>query len=219
MKDPSYSIQQTLDAVAAGRLVIIVDAEDRENEGDFFMAAEKITPQMLYLMVSRGCGQLCVPVAAELARRLKLKALVRNTDREATAFAVPVDHRRCKTGISPEERVVTIRALIDPFSQPDDFVRPGHIFPLIARAGGILTRPGHTEAAVDLARLAGLAPAGVLCEICSGNGKHMASGQELIEIANEFDIPMITINELIRFRQVSSQDVPVALGVTPIPAG
>jgi 3,4-dihydroxy 2-butanone 4-phosphate synthase / GTP cyclohydrolase II len=201
------SVQQTLEAMRAGRLVIIVDAEDRENEGDFFMAAEKVTPQMVYFMLASGCGQLCVPVSWEIANHLKLKPLVQNnTNPDGTAFAVPLDHRRCKTGISPEERVFTIQALIDPFSQPDDFVRPGHVFPLIARQGGILTRPGHTEAAVDLARLAGMTPAGVLCEICSRDGKHMADGQELIKIAEEFEIPIMAIEDLIQFRQVRAPD-------------
>jgi 3,4-dihydroxy 2-butanone 4-phosphate synthase/GTP cyclohydrolase II len=201
------SVQQTLEAIRAGRLVIIVDAEDRENEGDFFMAAEKVTPEMVYLMLACGCGQLCVPVSWEIANRIKLKPLAHNNaNPNGTAFAVPLDHRRCKTGISPEERVLTIRALIDPGSQPEDFVRPGHVFPLIARQGGILTRPGHTEAAVDLARLAGMTPAGVLCEICSRDGRHMADGQELMKIAEDFEIPIVAIDELIQFRQVRAPD-------------
>jgi 3,4-dihydroxy 2-butanone 4-phosphate synthase / GTP cyclohydrolase II len=207
MRSRFSSLQQTLEAMAAGRLVIIVDAEDRENEGDFFMAAEKVTPQIVYFMLTRGCGQLCVPVSREIANRLKLKPLVRNNaNPDATAFAVPLDHRRCKTGVSPEERVVTIHALIEPFSQPEDFVRPGHVFPLIARQGGILSRPGHTEAAVELARLAGMAPAGVLCEICSRDGRHMAGGQELMDLAEEFDMPILAIEELIHFRQLHASD-------------
>ena len=220
MKSRFCSVPQTLEAVAAGRLIIVVDAEERENEGDFFIAAEKVTPEMLYFMIMRGCGQLCAPVAPQLARRLKLKPLVRhNPNLEATAFAVPIDHRACKTGISPQERVFTIHALIDPFSQPVDFVRPGHVFPLIAREQGVLCRPGHTEAAVDLARLAGLAPAGLLCEICSRDGRQMADGQELMQIADELDTPIITIEELIRFRQAVCQDSAVApLRAASVPA-
>ena len=207
MRSRFSSVQQTLETVASGRLVIIVDAEDRENEGDFFIAAEKVTPQLIYFMLTRGCGQLCVPVSRDLANRLKLKPLVRNNaNADATAFAVPLDHRRCKTGISPEERVFTMHALIDPFSQPEDFVRPGHVFPLIARQGGILSRPGHTEAAVELAQLAGMTPAGVLCEICSRDGRHMAGGRELMELAEEFDIPILAIEELIHFRQLHAAD-------------
>jgi 3,4-dihydroxy 2-butanone 4-phosphate synthase/GTP cyclohydrolase II len=217
MNLPAPSIQRALEAIEAGRLVIIVDAEDRENEGDFFLAAEKATPQMIYFMLARGCGQLCVPVARELASRLRLKPLLRNTaNHDATAFAVPVDHRSCKTGISPEERVVTIRALMDPLSRPRDFVRPGHIFPLIARQGGILKRPGHTEAAVDLARLAGLTPAGVLCEICSRDGRHMAGARELASLAEEFELPILAIEDLIRYRQAPAEENVVwAEAVTP----
>jgi 3,4-dihydroxy 2-butanone 4-phosphate synthase/GTP cyclohydrolase II len=201
MKRTFSCVEEAIQAVAAGRVVIVLDSEDRENEGDFLAAAEKITPETIHFMLRRGCGQLCVPVAPEIASRLELQPMVAlSTNIASTAFAVPVDHRSCKTGISPEERVVTIRSLMDVESRPGDFYRPGHIFPLIARQGGVLERPGHTEAAMELATLAGLAPVGVLCEICSRDGMHMAGREELLDIAEEFDLPLLTIDELIRFR-------------------
>ena len=202
------SIEAAVQAIAEGRVVIAVDSEDRENEGDFLAAAEMTTPAMIHFMVSQGRGQLCMPVAPSIAQRLELTPMVACTDLETPRFAVPLDHRQCKTGISPLERARTIQAMIDPFSGPRDFVRPGHIFPLIAREEGVLRRPGHTEAAVDLARLAGLAPAGVLCEICSRDGLQMASGQELWEIAREFQLLVITVDDLIDFRRsmVGSQE-------------
>jgi 3,4-dihydroxy 2-butanone 4-phosphate synthase/GTP cyclohydrolase II len=195
------AVQRAIEAAASGQLMIIVDSEDRENEGDFFIPAGKITPEVVYFMLSRGCGQLCMPVAREMADRLEFEPLVRNNQNpNGTAFAVPVDHRGCKTGVSPEERVLTMQAIVDPCSRPDDFVRPGHVFPLIAREGGVLRRPGHTESAVDLARLAGLAHAGVLCEVCSQDRRHMADRQELLEIAGQYQLPVLAIEDLIRFR-------------------
>ena len=206
------SVQRAIEAAAAGQLMILVDSEDRENEGDFFIPAEKITPEVVYFMLSRGCGQLCMPVSREVADRLDLEPLVRNNQNpNGTAFAVPLDHRRCKTGISPEERVRTMRAVVDPSSLPEDFVRPGHVFPLIARPGGVLRRPGHTESAVDLARLAGLAHAGVLCEVCSRDGRHMADRQELLEIAGQFEMPILAIDDLIRFRLLHDKDGRITL--------
>jgi 3,4-dihydroxy 2-butanone 4-phosphate synthase/GTP cyclohydrolase II len=203
------TVEQGIQALSAGRVVIVLDSEDRENEGDFLALAETITPATIHFMAQRGCGQLCVPVAAEIARRLQLQPMPANhADPEGTAFAVPVDHVECKTGISPVERVRTIRALLEPTTGPADFIRPGHVFPLIARDGGVLRRAGHTEAAVDLARLAGMAPAGVLCEICSRDGRHMADQAELLEIADEFDLPLLTIDDLIRYRQIHRDDKP-----------
>jgi 3,4-dihydroxy 2-butanone 4-phosphate synthase/GTP cyclohydrolase II len=195
------SIEAAIEAIAEGRVLIAVDSQERENEGDFLAAAELTTPAMIHFMVSQGRGQLCMPVSPRVAQRLDLTPMVACADLETPRFAIPVDHRECKTGISPLERASTIRAMLDPFSTPRDFVRPGHIFPLIAQEEGVLRRPGHTEAAVDLARLAGLAPAGVLCEICSRDGLHMACGQELWEIAHEFRLPVITIDDLIQFRR------------------
>src|SRR4051794_27663981 len=179
------SVKEAIQALVAGRILIVVDSEERENEGDFLAAAGTVTPEMIHFMASRGGGQLCVPVAGEIATRLELEPISSNRNLESTAFAVPVDHRLCKTGISPAERVLTIQALLDPCSRSSDFHRPGHVFPLIAREGGVLRRPGHTEAAVDLARLAGLAPAGGLCGICSRDGDHMAGRAGVWEVAGE----------------------------------
>lgn len=213
------TIAEAVTAVAAGRLLIIVDSENRENEGDFYVAAERATPELLHFMVRQGCGQLCVPVSAAIARRLGLSLMVpMDPSSSAAAFAVPLDHSRCKTGVSPDERAVTIRAMLDPSSRPKDFVRPGHVFPLIAREGGVLRRPGHTEAAVDLPRLAGLAQAGVLCEICSPRGHGMATRPELERIAAEFDLPIVAIDDLIRYRQTTELEGPSILKGPTLPA-
>ena len=148
-----------------GEIVIAMDAEDRENEGDFICAAEKVTPEIINFMLN-GRGQLCMPLLPELSRRLDLHPMVEdNTAPLRTNFTVPVDHISARTGITAQERAATILAILDPASKPSDFVRPGHLFPLIAKEGGVLRRAGHTEAAVDLARMAGLQPAGVLCEV------------------------------------------------------
>jgi 3,4-dihydroxy 2-butanone 4-phosphate synthase/GTP cyclohydrolase II len=195
-------VEAALEAIAAGKVVIVLDAEDRENEGDFICGAEKVTPEIVHFMISQGRGQLCMPVLPEIAHRLDLVPLVeKNTTRTQTPYLIPVDHRECRTGISPEERARTIRAIADPESVPEDFVRPGHLSPLLAKEGGVLRRAGHTEATVDLARLAGLTPAGILCEICSRDGRGMARRDELMHIAQEFDLPIITIEEFIRFRR------------------
>lgn len=195
------SVEEGIGAVAAGRAVIVVDSEDRENEGDFIAAAETITPQLIDFMVCQGRGQLCVPVLPEIQQRLDLKLMVEGTDDMAPKFAVPIDHRSCGTGISPLARAISIQFMLEPEARPEDFVRPGHIFPLIARPGGVLQRTGHTEAAVDLARLAGRTPAGVLCEICSRDGMNMANRDELMDIASLFNIPIITVDALVEYRR------------------
>lgn len=203
-------VETAIEALAAGRLVIVVDSEDRENEGDFLAAAETITPEMIHFMASQGRGHLCTPVSPQIARRLGLVPMVSLRTLTTPCFAVPLDHCRCKTGISPAERAMTIRAMIEPSSRPQDFIRPGHIFPLIAQEQGVFRRQGHTEAAVDLARLAGLVPAGVLCEICSRDGLNMAIGEELMEIAHDFRLPIVTIDALLAFRlrQAGHRDNP-----------
>ncbi len=194
------SVEAAIQALAKGNVVIVVDSEERENEGDFLTAAELITPETIHFMTSQGRGHLCMPVSPQIARRLGLAPMVPRRTLTVPCFAVPVDHCQCTTGISPAERAMTVRAMIDPSSRSSDFVRPGHTFPLIAEEQGVFRRQGHTEAAVDLARLAGLSPAGVLCEICSRDGVHMAFGDELVEIAEEFCLPMVTIDALLDFR-------------------
>jgi 3,4-dihydroxy 2-butanone 4-phosphate synthase / GTP cyclohydrolase II len=199
---PQFSrIEDAVSALANGAIIIVVDAEERENEGDFVMAAEKVTAESIHFMASEGRGQLCTPVLPETGNRLRLRQMVARRKASMPCFTIPVDHALCRTGISPQERAFTVRSIADPTTKPRDFVRPGHVFPLIAREGGVLERPGHTEATVDLMRLAGLATCGLLCEICSRDGKHMATGSELFEVADRFDLPIITIDQVIEFRR------------------
>jgi 3,4-dihydroxy 2-butanone 4-phosphate synthase / GTP cyclohydrolase II len=188
----------------------VLDAEDRENEGDFVMAAEKVTAETIHLMTSEGRGQLCMPILPDTARRLRLRPMVARRAAGMPCFTIPVDHALCRTGISPQERAFTVRGICDSTSKPRDFVRPGHIFPLVAREGGVLERPGHTEATVDLMRMAGLSACGVLCEICSRDGQHMATGPELFELGERFDLRIITIDQVIELRRrtVGSQIAP-----------
>ncbi len=193
-------LEEALQAIADGRVVIVVDDESRENEGDFVAAADAVTAEMVEFMITQGRGQLCMPILPDLAQRLELHRMVdHNTAPYETGYTVPVDHRSCRTGISAAERATTIRAILDPATRPADLVRPGHLFPLIAKEGGVLRRAGHTEAAVDLARLAGRAPAGVICEVLDGTG--VASRDRLLEIAREFDLPIVTIEMLIQHRR------------------
>ncbi len=196
------TVDEAVDAIARGEVVIVLDDEQRENEGDFICAAEKVTPEIVNFMITHGRGLLCAPVLPEVCERLDLPQMVKvNTAPLATSFTVPVDHRSCKTGITAQERATTIKALVDPKSRPSDFVRPGHVYPLAAKEGGVLRRAGHTEAAVDLARMADLAPAGVLCEILNDRGDR-ASRDELLEFARRFNLRIITIEQLIQYRRV-----------------
>jgi 3,4-dihydroxy 2-butanone 4-phosphate synthase/GTP cyclohydrolase II len=196
------TIQAAVESFSQGKVVVVVDAEDRENEGDFICAAEKSTPEIVNFMITYGRGQLCMPLLPEDCQRLDLTPMVdANTAPHGTAFTVPVDHRSCRTGITAAERSATIRAICDPTSKPADFVRPGHLFPLIAKEGGVLRRAGHTEAAVDLARMAGLYPAGVLCEILNESGDR-ASRVDLLELAQQFDLEIISVEQLIAYRRV-----------------
>ena len=177
-----------------------MDAEDRENEGDFICAAEKVTPEIINFMLN-GRGQLCMPVLPELSRRLDLHPMVDdNTAPLRTNFTVPVDHVSARTGITAQERATTILAILDPTSKPSDFARPGHLFPLVAKDGGVLRRAGHTEAAVDLARMAGLQPAGVLCEVLADDG-HRANRDQLYALAEKHSLEIITIEQLIQHRR------------------
>ena len=196
------TIEAAIEAVARGEVVIVVDAEDRENEGDFICAAEKVTPEVVNFMITHGRGQLCMPILPEVSERLKLSPMVEaNTSFLDTSYTVPVDHKSCKTGITAQERAKTSTAIIDPASKPSDFVRPGHLFPLVAKEGGVLRRAGHTEATVDLVRMAGLAPGGILCEILDVDGDR-ATREHLFALAREHELEIISIEELIRYRRV-----------------
>ncbi|TCS76301.1 bifunctional 3,4-dihydroxy-2-butanone-4-phosphate synthase/GTP cyclohydrolase II [Effusibacillus lacus] len=197
-----HSIEEAIADLLLGKVIIVVDDEDRENEGDFVVLAEKATPEVINFMITHGRGLVCVPITEQRARELDLHPMVNiNTDAHGTAFTVSVDAKEgTTTGISAYERAITVSALIDDNSKPEDFKRPGHIFPLIAREGGVLRRAGHTEAAVDLARLCNSYPAGVICEVLKPDGT-MARVPDLAEIAKQHDLKMITIEELIRFRK------------------
>ena len=196
------TIEAAIEAIARGEIIIVVDAEDRENEGDFICAAEKVTPEVVNFMITHGRGQLCLSILPEVSERLKLAPMVEaNTSFLGTSYTVPVDHKSCRTGITAQERSCTITSIIDPNSMPGDFVRPGHLFPLVAKEGGVLRRAGHTEAAVDLVRLAGLAPGGAVCEILGEDGDR-ASRKHLFELAREYNLQIISIEELIRYRRV-----------------
>ncbi|RLS78925.1 MAG: 3,4-dihydroxy-2-butanone-4-phosphate synthase [Planctomycetota bacterium] len=195
------TIDDTVAAIQRGEVVVVVDAEDRENEGDFVCAAEKASAEIVNFMIRHGRGQVCMPILPDVARRLDLPMMVEsNSTPLGTAFTVPVDHRSARTGITAAERATAIAAILDPGSGPADFVRPGHLFPLVAKEGGVLRRAGHTEAAVDLARLAGLQPAGVLCEILDESGNR-ADRDELFALAGAHSLQIISIEELIRWRR------------------
>ncbi len=199
---PSFDrIEDALDDLRAGRLVIVVDDEDRENEGDLVGAAEAITPEAVNFMARYGRGLMCVPLTRERAAELDLPMMEQvNTSLYDTPFTVSVDYRHgTTTGISAADRAATIRALADPSARPGDFARPGHIFPLRAQTGGVLRRAGHTEATVDLARLAGFRPVGVLIEVLNDDGT-MARVPELRALATEFGLRLITIKDLIAYR-------------------
>lgn len=195
------TIEEAIEDIRQGKMVIVVDDEDRENEGDLVMAAEKVTPEAITFMATYGRGLICVPMTGERLDQLELPAMVaQNTDSHETAFTVSVDAVTTTTGISAHERAETIKALINPATQPKDLRRPGHVFPLRAKEGGVLRRAGHTEAAVDLARLAGLYPAGVICEIMNDDGT-MARVPQLMEFARRHGLKIITIADLIQYRR------------------
>lgn len=199
------TIDSALQAIARGEVIIVVDAEDRENEGDFVCAAERVTPQIVNFMITHGRGLLCMPVLPDVCQRLDLNSMVgTNTAPLHTSFTVSVDHRSSKTGITAQERAQTMLEIINPDSRPNDFVRPGHVFPLIAKMGGVLRRAGHTEAAVDLARLAGCAPAGVLIEVLDDSGDR-PDRDFLFALAERHHFEIISIEELIRYRRRSEK--------------
>ena len=216
------SIESAIEDIKAGKLVIVVDDEDREDEGDFITAARNITPEVINFMTKHGRGLICVPLLDERCDELGLELMVNNnTALHETAFTVSVDllGHGCTTGISAHDRAKTVKALINPATKPDDLGRPGHIFPLRAKKGGVLRRAGHTEAAIDLARLAGFEPAGVLVEIMNDDGS-MARLPQLKKVAEKFDFKLISIKDLIEYRvkrdslieEIVSVDMPTKYG-------
>lgn len=193
-------VEDAINDLMLGKVVIVVDDEDRENEGDFIALADKATPEVINFMITEGRGLVCVPITQARALELDLKPMVtQNTDAHGTAFTVSVDHKDTTTGISAFERALTIQGILDPNAVPTDFRRPGHMFPLVAKDGGVLRRAGHTEAAVDLARLCGSYPAGVICEIIKEDGT-MARLPDLVQIARKNDLKLISIKDLIHYR-------------------
>ena len=201
-KNTFAPIPEALEELKAGKMIVVVDDEDRENEGDFIMAADKVTPEAVNFMTKYGRGMICVPTTEERLEELGLPDMVdRNTAKLGTAFTVSVDAvRNTTTGISAADRAATIKTFVDLGAKPEDLARPGHIHPLRAEDGGVLVRAGHTEAAVDLVRLAGLGPSGVLCEILSDDGE-TARLPELAEIAAKWDLKIVTIADLIKHRR------------------
>ncbi|MBQ4278693.1 MAG: bifunctional 3,4-dihydroxy-2-butanone-4-phosphate synthase/GTP cyclohydrolase II [Rikenellaceae bacterium] len=208
-KSPLNSVEEVIEDIRAGKVVIVVDDEDRENEGDFIVAGEKITPEIVNFMLHNGRGVLCAPLTEERCRQLELDMQVAdNTSLLGTPFTISVDllGHGCTTGVAAADRAATIRALIDPATRPQDLGRPGHIFPLRAKDRGVLRRPGHTEAVIDLTRLAGLEPGGALIEIMNEDGT-MARLPQLLEIARKHGLKIISIADLIAYRLQSDSIV------------
>lgn len=196
------TIEEAIEAIRQGKIIIVVDDEGRENEGDFLAAAEKVTPEMINFMATHGRGLICAPLTESRCKELGLAAMVNNnTDPLETAFTVSVDLRGngVTTGISAADRARTVLSLVDPNTKPHELARPGHIFPLIAKQGGVLRRTGHTEAAIDFARLAGFKPAGVIVEIMNEDGS-MARLPELLKVAKKFDLKLVSIEDLVAYR-------------------
>lgn len=198
------TIEEAIEDIRQGKIIIVVDDEDRENEGDFLAAAEKVTPEMINFMATHGRGLICAPLTESRCKELELRAMVaNNTDHMETAFTVSVDLKGngVTTGISASDRAKTVLALVDPATKPFELARPGHIFPLVAKQGGVLRRTGHTEAAIDFARLAGFKPAGVICEIMNEDGS-MSRLPELVEVAKRFDLKLVSIEDLVAYRML-----------------
>ena len=201
------TIEEALEDLKAGKMIMVTDAEDRENEGDLICAARFATPEVLNFMASRAKGLICMPMSAQIAKKLDFAQMVAdNTDNHETAFTVSVDHINTSTGISAYDRSLTAMAVVNAESKPSDFRRPGHMFPLVAREGGVFVRTGHTEATVDFCRLAGLEEAGLCCEIMSSDG-HMARLPELKRMAQEWNLKLVSIEQLIRYRKRHEQIV------------
>lgn len=196
------TIEEAIEDIRQGKIIIVVDDEDRENEGDFLAAAEKVTPEMINFMATHGRGLICAPLTESRCKELGLHVMVNNnTDHMETAFTVSVDlkGRGVTTGISAADRSLTVMSLVDQDTKPHDLARPGHIFPLIAKQGGVLRRTGHTEAAIDFARLAGFKSAGVICEIMNEDGS-MARLPQLVAVAKRFDLKLVSIEDLVAYR-------------------
>ncbi|WP_034328275.1 bifunctional 3,4-dihydroxy-2-butanone-4-phosphate synthase/GTP cyclohydrolase II [Alkaliphilus transvaalensis] len=201
MKYQFNTIEEAIEDIRNGKMIVVVDDEDRENEGDLVAAAELTTPEIVNFMAKHGRGLICLPMTEERLRELDMPQMVtKNTDEHGTAFTVSIDHIDTTTGISAHERALTIQKTVDKAAKGSDFKRPGHIFPLAAKRGGVLARSGHTEASVDLAQLAGLAPAGVICEIMNEDGT-MARVPELMDFIKEHNLKIITIADLIAYRR------------------
>src|SRR5690625_939903 len=202
-----HTIEEAVTDLKVGKPIIVVDDEDRENEGDLVGLSEQVTPEMINFMITHGKGLVCMPISNALADKMNLPLMEKeNTDPYGTAFTVSVDHKDATTGISACERANTIKSMIKSSAKAEDFRRPGHIFPLIAKDGGVLVRPGHTEAAVDLAKLSGSYPSGVICEIIKSDGT-MARVPDLREMARTFDLKIITIKDLIMYRKNNEHHV------------
>ncbi len=200
MKDFN-SIEEAINDLREGKMIIVVDDERRENEGDLIMAAEKVTPESINFMAKNAGGLICMPITGKRLKELEIGMMVEeNTDSHKTAFTVSIDAASSTTGISAFERAATIKKVIDPMAKPKDFNRPGHIFPLESKEGGVLVRAGHTEASIDLMHIAGLYPAGVICEIMNDDGT-MARVPELIKFKEKHDLKLITIADLIEYRR------------------
>lgn len=198
-------IEDAVADIRAGKIIIVIDDEDRENEGDLVMAAEKVTGEAINFMATYGKGLICTPMEEEILKELQINSMVENnTDNHETAFTVSVDYKDTTTGISAYERALTISKLLENDVKPEDFRRPGHVFPLAARKNGVLERTGHTEAAVDLAKLAGLKSAGVICEVMKEDG-HMARTEDLIKMAKEHNLKIITVKSLLEYRKANEK--------------
>ena len=198
-------IEDAVADIKAGKIIIVIDDEDRENEGDLVMAAEKVTGEAINFMATYGKGLICTPMEEEILKELQINSMVENnTDNHETAFTVSVDYKDTTTGISAYERALTISKLLENGVKSEDFRRPGHVFPLAARKNGVLERTGHTEAAVDLAKLAGLKGAGVICEVMKEDG-HMARTEDLIKMAKEHNLKIITVKSLLEYRKANEK--------------
>ncbi|MBA4021627.1 MAG: bifunctional 3,4-dihydroxy-2-butanone-4-phosphate synthase/GTP cyclohydrolase II [Gordonia sp.] len=207
MRTPSEAVAHAVAALAEGRMIVVIDDADRENEGDLIACASTITAEQMAFMVRHTTGIVCVPMSAERAARLQLPQMVQhNTDSHGTAFTVSVDHMGVSTGVSAHDRTRTVRALADDATSPEELRRPGHLFPLQARAGGVLTRAGHTEAAVDLVSLAGAGDVGVISELVADDGS-MMRGEALMRFAAEHDLPVLEIADLVRHRNATESMV------------